>query len=354
MQRSMTRAGRTARRALILAATLTGLALTLAPPPARAAGSGSATLDAVRARGHLACGVAGTVAGFSLPDDHGVMRGIDADSCRAIAAAIFGDPAKVAFVSLNTGDRFKPLQAGEIDVLARNTTWTLSRESSLGLLAVFVNLYDTTSVMVRKSSGAVALKALDGASICVQPATTTEFALADAFRAREMRFTPIVLPELEDLRAAFLAGQCDAYAADTTALAAFRAAQGTKGEEFAILPESLGRDPLAVMVRAGDDRWFNIVRWTFLAMVAAENLGISSRNVDATAGNGLPEATRLLGTDGNLGKSLGLGNSWAADVIRNVGNYGEMWERSIAPLGIPRGPNELAANGGLQTAPPLR
>ncbi len=323
-------------------------------PAAGAAGPGSPTLDSVRARGHLQCGVAGSVAGFSLPDEQGVMRGIDANSCRAIAAAVFGDPAKVTFVPLTTKDRFRPLQAGDIDVLARNTTWTLSREASLGLLAAFVNLYDTTSIMVRKSSGIASLKGLEGTSICVQPATSTEFALADAFRAREMRFTPIVLPEVEDLRTAFLGGQCDGYAADATALAAFRLEQGVKADDFLILSESLGRDPLAVLVRAGDDRWFNIVRWTFLAMVGAETLGINSRNVDATTGNGSPEATRLLGADGDLGKVLGLTNSWAADIIRNVGNYGEIWERSIAPLGIPRGPNELVDKGGLQTAPPLR
>jgi general L-amino acid transport system substrate-binding protein len=321
---------------------------------ARAQGSGSPTLEAVRARGQLACGIAGTVAGFSLADSQGVMRGIDADGCRAIAAAVLGDAGKVKFVPTTTQNRFTALQSGEVDLLVRQTTWTLGREASLGLEFAGVNFYDGTGFLVKKAAGVASAKQLDGATICVQPGTSTELAIADFFRVNNIKFTPIEIQDLQELRGAFLAGRCDAYSTDSSALATFRAGQGGHAADFVLLPEIISKEPLGPMVRKGDDRWFDVVRWTFFAQITAEEVGITSKNVDSFATTTDPNIRRLLGLEGDLGHALGLDNKWAYNAIKQVGNYGEEWDRDMAPLGVPRGRNELSTKGGLMYAPPIR
>jgi general L-amino acid transport system substrate-binding protein len=320
---------------------------------AQAQGSGSATLDAVRGRGHLVCGVAGGVPGFSLPDSQGVMRGLDADGCRAIAAAIFGDASKVKYVNLTTENRFTALQSGEIDVLIRSTTWTLGREANLGGLFAGVNYYDGTGFLVKTATGVKSAKELDGATICVQPGTSTELAIADYFRRNNMKFTPLLIENRAELESAFLAGRCDTYSTDSSALATFRATQPKK-EDFVLLPEIISKEPLSYMVRKGDDKWFDIVRWTYFAQLTAEEDGVTSKNVDEQLKSSNPDIRRLLGLEGDLGKALGLDNKWAYNIVKQVGNFGEMWDRNLTALGVPRGLNNLWTKGGLQYAPPMR
>ncbi len=320
---------------------------------ARAEGSGSATLDAARARGQLVCGVSGDIAGFALPDSKGVMRGLDADSCRAIAAAVFGDPSKVKFVNLTTQNRFTALQSGEVDVLIRSTTWTLGREANLGALFAGINYYDGTGFLVKKAAGVKSAKELDGATICVQPGTSTELAIADYFRRNNMKFTPLLIENRPELESAFLQGRCDTYSTDSSALATFRATQPNK-DDFVLLPEIISKEPLGYMVRKGDDKWFDIVRWTYFAELTAEELGVNSGNVDQQLTSTAPDVRRLLGLEGDLGKAMGLDDKWAYNVIKQVGNFGEIWDRNIAVLGVPRGINNLWTKGGLQYAPPMR
>ena len=325
-----------------------------ATSPGLAESSGSATLDAIRTRGEMLCGVAGTVAGFSLPDSQGVMRGLDADSCRAVAAAVFGDMTKAKFVATTTQNRFTALQSGGVDMLSRSTTWTLARESNLGLEFAWVNYYDGTGFMVKKSSGVKSAKELDGATICIAPGSTTELANADFFRLNNMKFTPILIQDLAELRGAFLSGRCDAYSTDASALATFRYSQGDNAEQFVVLPDIISKEPLGVMVRKSDERWFDIVRWTFIAMVAAEEKGITSKNIDTFVDSKDPDIRRLLGLEGDMGKSLGLDNKWAYNMVKLVGNFGEVWDRNITPMGVPRGINNIWTKGGLQYAPPIR
>jgi general L-amino acid transport system substrate-binding protein len=321
---------------------------------AHAQGSGSATLDATQKRGALQCGVSGDVAGFSLPDSQGVMRGIDADVCRAVAAAALGDASKVKFVPVTTQNRFTALQSGEIDVLAAETTWTLGREASLGLEFAGIDFYDGTGFLVKTSAGVKSAKELDGATICVQPGTSTELAVADYFRANNIKFTPIEIQDLQEIRTAFLSGRCDAYSTDSSALAAFRFIQGEKAKDLTLLPEIISKEPLGPSVRKGDDKWFDLVRWTMFAMLTAEELGVTSKNVDQMMSSTNPDVRRLLGLDGDLGKSLGVDPKWAATIVKQVGNFGEMWDRDIAPMGVPRGINGLWNKGGLMYAPPMR
>jgi len=334
-------------------ARVVGLLMAVLPWVAAAQGSGSATLDAVRARGSLVCGVAGNIPGFALPDSQGVMRGLDADGCRAIAAAALGDAGKVRFVSLTTTNRFTALQAGEVDVLVRDTTWTLGREAGLGLLFAGVNYYDGTAFMVKKSLGVDSAKALDGATVCVQPGTSTELAIADYFRVNKLKFSPVTIQDLQEIRGAFMAGRCDAYSTDGSQLAGYRSTLPVP-EDFVILPEVISKEPLGPMVRKGDDKWFDLVRWTFAAMVAAEELGVSSANVGSFATSTNPDVRRLLGIEGDLGKQLGVAPDFVANIVKSVGNYGELWTRSIGPTGLQRGLNRLWTQGGLQYAPPLR
>ena len=323
-------------------------------PHARAQGSGSATLDAVQKRGELLCGVAGTVPGFSLPDSQGVMRGLDADSCRMVAASVLGDANKVKFVPTTVQNRFTALQSGEVDVLVRSTTWTLAREANLGLEFAWVNFYDGTGFLVQKSSNVKSAKELDGATVCVQPGSTTELADADFFRINNMKFTPILIQDIAEIRNAFLSGRCDAYSTDSSQLAAFRFSQGAKAQDLVLLPEIISKEPLGAMVRKGDDKWFDAVRWSFIAMVTGEEKGVTSKNIDSFMDSKDPDIRRLLGLEGDMGKALGLDNKWAYNIIKQVGNFGEMWDRDIAPMGIPRGINNIWTKGGLQYAPPIR
>jgi len=339
---------------LFLAAAVLGAFSLPAPQAAAETASASPTLAAVQARGVLNCGVSGSVAGFSLPDSKGVMQGLDAEGCRAIAAAVLGDATKVKFVPLTTENRFTALQSGEIDVLVRETTWTLQRESSLGLLFGVVNFYDGTGFLVKKSSGVTSARDLDGATICVEPGTSTELAIADYFRANNMKYTPVEIQDVEELRRAFLSGRCDVYSTDASALAAFRYIQGEHASDFVLLPELISKEPLAPVVRKGDDKWFDIVRWVSFIQITAEEYGISSHNVDSFLTSTSPDVRRLLGVEGDLGKSLGLDNKWAYNVIKQVGNTAEVWDRTMARLGLPRGLNNLWNHGGLLYAPPLR
>src|SRR3954451_1246286 len=334
---------------------LTGLMATAAwVQPAAAQGAGSALLDAVKGRGQVLCGIAGNVPGFSLPDSKGVMKGLDADTCRAVTAAVLGDAGKVKFVATTTQNRFTALQSGEVDVLSRSTTWTLGREGNLGLEFAWVNYYDGTGFLVKASTGVKLAKEMDGATICVQPGTSTELAINDYFRLNNLKFTPILIQDLSELQGAFLSGRCDAYSTDASALATFRFSQGPKAQDLVLLPEIISKEPLGVMVRKGDDKWFDLVRWTFIAMIAAEEKGITSQNIDSFMDCKDPDIRRLLGLEGDTGKALGVDAKWAYNVIKAVGNLGEMWDRNITPMGVPRGINNIWSKGGLQYAPPIR
>lgn len=346
----MRRLGRISGIALLTSLLLSG-AWT---QPAAAQGSGSATLDAVMKRGQVVCGLSGQVPGFSLPDSQGVMRGLDADTCRAVTAAAVGDAAKVKFVATTAQNRFTALQSGEVDMLSRSTTWTLGREGNLGLEFAWVNYYDGTGFLVKKSLGVKGAKELDGATVCVQPGTSTELAINDFYRNNKMKFTPILINDLPEIQGAFLSGRCDAYSTDASALATFAFSQGPKASELVLLPDIISKEPLGVMVRKGDDKWFDLVRWTFIAMITAEERGITMANVDTFMTSTDPDIRRLLGLEGDMGKAMGVDNKWAYHVIKAVGNFGEMWDRNITPMGVPRGINNIWSKGGLQYAPPIR
>ncbi len=321
---------------------------------AMAQGTGSATIDAINKRGELLCGTSGQSAGFSLPDSQGVMRGIDADHCRAVAAAVLGDAKKVKFVPLTAQARFTALQSGEVDLLYRSTTWTLGREGNLGALFASINFYDGTGFLVKKASGVKSAKEMDGATICVAPGTSTELAIADYFRVNKLKFTPILIQDASEITAAYESGRCDAYSTDASGLAAYRATQGPKATDHVLLPEIISKEPLGAMVRKGDDKWFDLVRWTYFAGLIAEEYGITAANIDTMTTSTVPEVRRLLGLEGDMGKALGVDNKFAFNAVKQVGNFGEIWDRNITPLGIPRGINNLWNKGGLHYAPPMR
>jgi general L-amino acid transport system substrate-binding protein len=329
-------------------------ALAVISVPAWAQGSGSKTIDDIKARGQLVCGVSTGVAGFSLTDSKGVMQGIDADTCRAVAAAILGDGNKIRFVPTNTTNRFTALQSGEIDLLVRSTTWTLGREASLGLEFAGVNFYDGTGFLVNKSLNVKSAKELNGATVCVQPGTSTELAIADYFRDNNLKFQPILIEDLSQIQGAFLSGRCDAYSTDLSGLAAFRSQQGAKKDDLVLLPEVISKEPLGLMVRKGDDKYFDVVRWSFIALLQAEESGITMANVDKMMDSKDPTVRRFVGAEGDLGKALGVDNKWAVNIVKAVGNFSEVWERNITPLGIPRGVNNLWNKGGLMYPPPMR
>jgi general L-amino acid transport system substrate-binding protein len=341
------------KRSILSGVALLGAALACSAP-AMAQGSGSATIDTIKSRGQLVCGVSTGVAGFSLADSKGVTQGIDADTCRAVAAAILGDANKVRFVPTTTTNRFTALQSGELDLLVRSTTWTLGREANLGLEFAGVNFYDGTGFLVKSSAGVKSVKELNGATICVQPGTSTELAIADYFRLNNLKFTPVLIQDLAEIQNTYLAGRCDSYSTDASGLAAFRFQQGTKAEDQVLLPEIISKEPLGMMVRKGDDKFFDVVRWTLFAMIQAEESGVSSKNVDEMLKSTNPDIRRLLGNEGDLGKAMGVDNKFAVNIIKGVGNYGEMWDRTVAPLGIPRGINNLWNKGGLHYPPPIR
>jgi general L-amino acid transport system substrate-binding protein len=314
--------------------------------------SAQSTLESVRAKGFVRCGVNTGLAGFSQPDSRGVWRGIDVDLCRAVAAATLGDASKVRFTPLTAQQRFTALQSGEVDILARNTTWTLSRDSSLGLNFVGVNYYDGQGFMVPKKLNVKSAKQLGGATVCVQPGTTNELNLADWFRANRMTFKPVVIEKLEEVLNAYFAGRCDVYTTDHSGLVALRATRATRPEDHVILPEIISKEPLGPAVRHGDDRWFDIVKWSLYAMIEAEELGLSRKNIDEKTAN--PSVQRFVGASGDLGKGLGLDNRWAYNIVKQVGNYGESFDVNLTPLGFERGMNRLWNQGGLLYAPPVR
>ncbi len=321
---------------------------------ARAQGTGSTTIDAIKSRGLLVCGVSTGVAGFSLADSQGVIKGIDADGCRTLAAAVLGDASKVRFVPTTTINRFTALQSGEIDVLIRETTWTLGREGSLGLEFAGVNYYDGTGFLVKTAANVKSAKELDGATVCVQPGTSTELAISDYFRNNNLKFNPVNIQDVSEIQNAFLSGRCDSYSTDSSALAGFRFQQGAKASDLTLLPEIISKEPLGPMVRKGDDKWFDVVKWTQYATLTAEEDGVTSKNIDSFASSTNPEIRRLLGAEGDMGKALGLDNKWAYNAIKQVGNFGEIWDRNITVMGVPRGINNLWNKGGLQYAPPIR
>jgi general L-amino acid transport system substrate-binding protein len=325
--------------------------LSLCAAPAHAG-----TLDQVKERGHLACGSNLGLAGFGLQDDHGAWTGFDIDFCRAVAAAIFGDASKVKFLPLSSKDRFTALQSGEIDVLARNTTWTLSREAGQGFLFVAITYFDGQGFLVHKKENLASALDLSGASICVQQGTTTELNLADFFRANNMKYEPVVFATADEAVRAYEAARCDAYTTDASGLYVEQR-KLAKPDQHVVLPEIISKEPLGPLVRQGDDQWFNLVRWVAFAMIDAEELGVTSRNVDEKAKSDIPDVRRLLGFEGNFGEALGLGSDWAYRVVKLVGNYGEVFDRNLGKgsnLEIKRGINALWSKGGLHYAPPVR
>jgi general L-amino acid transport system substrate-binding protein len=316
------------------------------------------TLADVQGRGTLSCGVTTGLAGFAAPDDQGKWTGLDVDFCKAIAAAVLGDAEKVKYVPTNAKERFTALQSGEIDVLARNTTWTFSRDTDLGFDFVGTNYYDGQGFMVRKSLNVKSALELSGASVCVQQGTTTELNLGDYFRANNMELgDPAVFEKNEEARQAYDDGRCDAYTTDASGLAAERSVLA-KPDDHIILPEIISKEPLGPLVRHGDNRWGDVIRWTLNAMIIAEEFGVTQANVDEQkASSQNPEVRRLLGVEGDMGKMTGLSNDWGYNIIKQVGNYGESFERNVGlktPLGLARGLNELWSKGGLMYAPPIR
>jgi general L-amino acid transport system substrate-binding protein len=314
------------------------------------------TLATIKNRGELICGANGTLAGFGLPDPQGNWTGFDVDFCRAIAAAIFNDPTKVKFVPLTAKDRFTALQSGEIDVLSRNTTWTLSRDTSLGLDFVAVTYYDGQGFMVRRALKVNSALELNGAAVCVQQGTTSELNLADYFRANQMQLKTVTFATGDEARKAYESGRCDAYTTDSSGLYGERQKLAVPGDHI-VLPEIISKEPLTPAVRHGDSQWTDIVRWTHFAMVDAEELGVTKANVDEKLKSDDPETRRMLGAEGQYGEALGLTNDWVYRIVKHVGNYGEVFERNIgqgSPLKIVRGLNALWTKGGLQYGPPFR
>jgi general L-amino acid transport system substrate-binding protein len=340
--------------------TLKGLALGAAAVTLAATGAfaqaRTPTLDQVKARGILNCGSGTGLAGFGLPDAQGNWNGLDVDVCRAISAAIFNDPTKIKFVSLSAKDRFTALQAGEIDVLSRNTTWTSSRDTSLGLNFAGVNYYDGQGFIVKKGARIASALELNGASVCVQQGTTTELNLADYFRANKLELKAVTFATNDETVKAYEGGRCDAFTTDASGLYAERLRMA-KPDDHMVLPEIISKEPLGPSVRHGDDQWLDVVKWTHYAMITAEELGVTKANVDEMMKSTNPDVRRLLGTEGKHGEALGLTNDWAYRIIKHVGNYGETFERNVgagSALKINRGLNNLWSKGGLQYAPPIR
>ncbi len=314
------------------------------------------TLDAIKKNGFIKCGVSDGLPGFSFADDKGHFSGLDVDVCRGVAAAVFGDATKVRFVPLTARDRFTALQSQKIDVLSRNTTWTSSRDSALGLNFTGVAYYDGQGFLVNKKLGVKSARELDGATVCLRAGTTTELNLGDYFRANQMRFTPVTFEKSDESAKALEAGRCDVLTSDQSQLYALRI-ELAKPDEYVVLPEVISKEPLGPVVRNDDDDWFNIVKWTLFAMVNAEELGVNSRNVEDMKKSINPDVKRLLGVEGDTNQNFGLANDWIAKVIKQVGNYGEIFERNVgkdSPLKIERGLNALWTQGGLQYAPPVR
>jgi general L-amino acid transport system substrate-binding protein len=314
------------------------------------------TLKRTIRRGDVLCGVNTGLPGFSIPDDEGSWTGFDVDFCRAVAAAIFDDPKKVKFVPLDANERFKELQSRKVDILSRNSTWSMSRETNYDLYFPAVAYYDGEGFMIPASRKIDSALALDGSKICVQDGTTTQLNLADYFRSNNMKYQEIKFGKLDDVFKAYQSGQCDTLTADVSQLYALRL-NLAKPTDQDILPDVISKEPLAPVVRQRDDDWMMIVKWTLYAMINAEELGITSKNIDEALKSNKPDVMRLVGTEGTYGEDLGLTKDWAARIIRHVGNYGEVYERNVgagSKLGIPRGLNQLWSAGGIQYAPPIR
>ena len=314
------------------------------------------TLEDVKERGYVKAGVNGGVYGFSKPNEEGVWEGLDVDTARAVAAAVFGDADKVEFTALTAVQRLPALQSAEIDILTRNTTKTLSRETKNGLNFVHTNFYDGQGFLIRKDLGIDSAKQLGGATVCVLPGTTTEMNAADFFRTNEMDWKPVVIENTSELNKAFFAGRCDVLTSDSSQLAAQRAVSPNP-DEYKILPEIISKEPLAPVVRHGDDQWYDIVDWTVIAMIQAEEFGINSENVDDFLDSNNPAIKRFLGVTPGMGKNLGLDEKWAYNIVKQVGNYGEVYERNVGlntALGIERNLNALWTEGGLMYAAPIR
>src|ERR1700735_1112146 len=329
----------------ILASAVLGLTLGIAGHA-----EAGQTLDNVKSKGQLVCGVSTGTAGFAMADSQGAFKGLDVDVCHALSAAIFGAPDKIRYVPLSAPQRFTALQSGEIDVLSRNTTWTLQREGSLGLLFAPVTFYDGQGFIVAKKLGVKSAKDLSGATICVQPGTTTELNLADYFRANKLTLKSVTIENLDEVENAFFSGRCDAYTTDASGLAGTRTAKAPNPDDYVILPERISKEPLGPVVRQGDDQWFDIVRWTVYALIDAEELGITKAKVDEMLKSADPNVQRLLGVTQGNGKALGLDEKWAYNVIKSVGNYGEIFDRNVgkdSPLKLERGLNNLWNAGGL-------
>jgi general L-amino acid transport system substrate-binding protein len=321
------------------------------------AGTASATtLDDVKKKGFVQCGVNTGLLGFASTNDAGDWTGFDVDYCHAVAAAVFGDPTKVKFTPLTAKERFTALQSGEIDVLARNSTWTMSRDTSLGLTFIGVNFYDGAGFLVKKAQGVSSALELNGASVCVQTGTTTELVLADYFKFNKMTYNLVAFEQEKEVEAAYESGRCDALVTDSSGLYAIRLTL-SKPDDHMVLPEIISKEPLGPVVRQGDDQWFNIVKWVHFALLDAEEAGVTQANVDEMKTSANQDIRSLLGVDGTFGQGLGLGNDWAYSVIKNLGNYGEIFERNIgsgSKLQIARGLNALWSKGGIQYAPPIR
>ncbi|HRJ59563.1 MAG TPA: amino acid ABC transporter substrate-binding protein [Azospirillaceae bacterium] len=337
-------------KTLISAALLAVAAL----PAAAVAGT---TLDAVKQKGYLQCGVNLGLYGFSAPDEKGKWSGLDVDVCRAVAAAVFGDAEKVKYTPLSAQQRLPALQSGEIDLLARNTTRTLSRDTANGLNFAPINFYDGQAFMVSAKLGLKSAKELNGATICVLPGTTTEQNVADYFRANKMQFKPVVIEKNEEMHKAFFSGRCDAISSDSSQLAGIRAAEAPNPADYVILPEQVSKEPLAPAVRQGDEEWTNLITWTVYAMIQAEELGLNSGNIDAAAASPNPDVKRFVGATPGNGKALGVEENWAFNIVKQVGNYGESFERNVgaqSKLKLARGVNGLHTAGGLMYSPPLK
>lgn len=316
----------------------------------------AATLEDVQAKGYLQCGVTGGVAGFSAPDANNNWSGLEVDYCRAMAAAIFNDPEAVRYTPLTSQERFTALSAGEIDVLSRTTTWTMSRDTQLGITFVGTMYYDGQGFMVRAEDGIESTLELSGAAVCIESGTTTELNAADYFATNDMEYNAVVFVDQDEVVKAYEDGRCDVYTTDSSALAAERSKLGNP-DDHVILPEIISKEPLGPVVRQGDDTWMKIARWTYFALVEAEELGVTQANVDDMLGSDNPAIKRLLGVEGDFGTALGLSKDWGYQIIKHIGNYGESFERHVGPntdIGLARGLNALWTDGGLQYAMPVR
>jgi general L-amino acid transport system substrate-binding protein len=335
---------------------IAGLAALVAVAGSTGAFAQAKTLDAIKARGTLLCGVGPAAPGFSNPDDKGAWVGFDVDYCRALAVAIFNDPAKVTFKALTSKERFTALQSGEVDLLSRTTTWTMSRDSSMGMTFAGTMFYDGQGFMVKKSLGVKAAKELNGASICLQTGTTTELNVSDFFRTNKITYKPVLFEKSDEVTAAYDAGRCDAITNDRSGLASDQSKLKAPADSI-LLPDIISKEPLGPVVRQGDSQYFTLVKWVYYALLNAEELGVTSANVDEMAKSTNPEIKRLLGTEGEFGKGIGVANDWALQIIKKVGNYAEIYDRNFGPKStvvIARGSNELWTKGGLQYAPPIR